>query len=145
MRPEGSDWAELRHELRFIGRGQRVLNLIVATVLLISSGLAFRATGNPTGLLLAGVPAVVGVVLSFRVKALVEDRDVLVVVGHFRTHRIPLIDTDASVATPYEGWWNGFAGSDNRLNLRLRMIDIELRRGRGISLPQTMCSKRRAY
>lgn len=148
MRSRGSTTDESRFELdralRAVGRVLRIVNTVIALVLIIASSVPVLTDRDVTGVFLVGIPAVVCAMLAFRVRASMVGDHTLLVTGYVRSSRVELTHVDVFVDTPYAGWWNGFSGIDGWVSFRLRMLEIEQRGGRTFSLPETVCRGRHA-
>lgn len=134
----GTSLDSLNANLRRIGRLPRRLSLGLLSISSIAAWAGWIASGSwLLPMVVVGVPAII-FVLSLRIRASATEH-ALIVRTYVRTHVIELEEELIFDNGPYEGMWNRGVGTDNWLNLGMRMIEVVWVSRPGLSLPASMC------
>lgn len=134
----GTSLDSLNANLRHIGRLPRRLSFGLLLVSSVAAWAGWIASGSWLLLIvIAGVPAII-FLLSLRIHASATEH-ALTVRSYVRTHIIVFGAGPIFVNGPYEGMWNRGVGTDNWLNLGMRMMEVEWESRPGPSIPASMC------
>lgn len=137
----GESLVQLNRDLKTVGRVPRLLSaclLVVAAVIAWAGGVA---SGSYALVALVLAAPLTIFILSLPVGAHAKPTE-LVVRSYLKTYVVRFEEVLSFDGAAYSGLWNRSAGTDSWLNLGMRMIDVILQDGSGVSLRATICRRR---